>query len=292
MKPLMRLHHSLLPILLAGLGPIAQAADPLVLAGSDLIPESVQEAIVRAGAELDLALAPVFEGSLKGREALASGAASVALLARTGEADFPEDWRVHPFAYQIAAFVVGSDNPVASLTYDQINLLLRENAPVQEWGGLVDAPDWSDRKVALQALRREDTLSLELVNALILERQAFTDSLVLVETSPETFRKTLVDDPAILGMVSWIEDLPGTRRLPIAPSSEARAYHPSRDNVFFGDYPLRLPFQVIIADSLSAPLRKSLLQALYSETVNRSLEAEDFLPVPEQEQRALLFSID
>jgi hypothetical protein len=292
MKPVMRLHHSLPALLLACLGPVADAADPLVLAGSDLIPESVQEAIVRAGAEEGLGLVPAFEGSLKGREVLASGEARVALLARTNEADFPEDWRVHPFAYQIAAFVVGADNPVVSLTYDQVNMLLRENAPVQEWGGLVDAPDWTDRKVALRALRREDTLSLELVNARILERQSFTDTLVLVETSPETFRKTLVDDPAILAIAPWIEDLPGTRRLPIAVSSESQAYHPSRDNVFFGDYPLRLPFQVIIAGSLSGPLRKSLLEALYSETVNRALEAEDFLPVPEQEQRALLFSID
>ncbi|MGA1205873.1 MAG: hypothetical protein ACO3ZW_08740, partial [Opitutales bacterium] len=56
----------------------------------------------------------------------------------------------------------------------------------------------------------------------------------------------------------------------------------------YGDYPLRLPFVLVVKESVDAGTRAQLVQAIYSDSVHSAMVSAFYVPIPESEQQAVL----
>jgi ABC-type phosphate transport system substrate-binding protein len=101
----------------------------------------------------------------------------------------------------------------------------------------------------------------------------------------------LEEEPAALVVVPAISLKSSGHLLAIKVDASGQAFTPSQDNVFYGDYPLRLPFHLVVSDSLDAATVVKLVQAIYSDTVTDALKNAYYMPVPASEREAILSQV-
>jgi hypothetical protein len=260
----------------------------LVISGSDLFGDTVrttiQDGLRAAGIEADI----TFDGSLLGLRDLETGAVDATLLAipdgRSGESGL----RRYPMGFQIVAFAVHASNPVSELSYGDLENLFQDNGTIEDWNDLTSDPAWADRKISFLASRRESAITLELFNALVLKGDRLKPSVRYSAGSTEELATAVLEDTTTLALVPAMDPSGQVKLLAVKESAEFQPYTPSLDNVFFGDYPLRLPFYLVVSDELDAGMIGKLLSVIYSPEVTDALWAVNCLPVPEPEQRSIL----
>jgi phosphate transport system substrate-binding protein len=260
----------------------------LVISGSDLFGETVRsnikDGLKGKGIEADI----TFDGSLLGLRDLEAGLVDATLLAvpdgRWGESNL----RRFPVGFQIVAIAVHASNPVTELSYADLENLFKDNGTLDDWNDLTSDPAWSDRKVSLLASRRENAITLELFNALVLKGDRLKPSVRYSAGSTEELATAVVEDTTALALVPAMTPSGPLKLLAIKESADYQAYTPSLDNVFFGDYPLRLPFYLVVSDDLDAETLGKLLSVIYSASVTDALWSVNCLPVPEPEQQSIL----
>lgn len=257
------------------------------MSGSDLLGGAFREALQLGLEESGLPVDLTFEGSLLGLRELEAGRVQAALLA------MPDGFgrtthRQYLLAFQAVAVAVHATNPLAELTYPQLANLYRDNGTLNDWSDMTDDPAWRDRKIALYASRRSNSVALELFNALVLKGERLKPSVRYRDDDRSGLAALVAEDPTALLLLPVMEPQGAMKLLAVKPSQESQAYTPSRDNIFYGDYPLRLPFYLVVADSLPPEVVGRLLAVLYSAEVTAALVGDDMSPVPEPEQEAIL----
>ena len=260
----------------------------LNIAGSDLLGEGIQTAIRAqldsSGVEAKLS----FDGSLLGLQAMQDGTADAVIMAVPDSGDPLDMGNVYPFAYQVVAFAVHSTNPVTELTYDQLTKLYEENGVLNDWSDITPDLDWRDRTVSLWVTRSTSSMTLQILNALVLKGSPLKEVVRYAANDSEELQSIVSEDPAALVAVPAISRIPSIQFLAIKEDDAGQAYTPSEDNVFFGDYPLRLPFVLAVSDQVEAADVAKLLSAIYSEEVTAALEAVNYMPVAAAERQSLL----
>lgn len=260
----------------------------LTISGSDLFGETVRTAIEEglgdAGIEADI----TFDGSLLGLRDLEAGSVDATLLAIPDGRSAESNLRRFPVGFQIVAFAVHENNPVGELSYEDLVNLFRDNGTIDDWSNLTADPVWSDRKVTLLASRREDAITLELFNALVLKGDRLKPSVRYSSGPGSDLLAAIIDDPTMLALLPSMDVDGPVKLLAVRESADFQGYTPSEDNVFFGDYPLRLPFYLVVSERMEEASLEKLLSVIYSPEVSDALMAANCLPIPEQEQQAIL----
>lgn len=267
-------------------------AEPFVLKGSDLLGEALREAMQAEAGARGWALELDFEGSLDAVAGLEEGTVAAALVAWPEEEDGPDGFTRYPVAFQIAALAVAASNPVESLSYRELEAMFRAGATLRSWGGLADGIDWEDASISLLALRREGSMALELFSAAVLGGEAYAEEMHLLTVSDEVMANRISEQVDAIVLVPWTAAQPGTKLLAVAQAEGEQGYNPSGENVFFGDYPLRLPFELVTSPGLNQERAAALLEVLYSERVTQQLQAAGFVPIPAQERQSILFTLE
>ena len=278
-----------LACLLAGLG----RAEALVLAGSDLLGEPVREALQaelqKDGLDIDFSL----EGSLLGVQALEAGNSDACILAVPDGQGEVLNLRNFPVAFQIVTFMVNSTSPVTEISYTQLAGLFGAKGTLDGWSSLTGNPDWASRKVSLWATRSENSIALEIFNAMVIGGGALKPTVRYVKGGDEAVLAVLVDDASALVVApATFRENPAVRILAVKSGTERQAFTPSPDNVLFGDYPLRLPFHLVFKDGLSDEVVAKLVRAIYSPAVTTALQESSWMPIPETERRTILNQYD
>jgi ABC-type phosphate transport system substrate-binding protein len=265
-----------------------QGVSALVVAGSDLLVQGIQDALKEqlegSGMEIELSL----QGSLLGLQALKDGSAGAAILAVPDEGQMSQDGNTFPFAYQVVVFAVHSSNPVTELTYAQLTELYQDNGGLNDWSDLTPDLDWRDRKIALWATRSKSSVTLEIFNAVVLKGRLLKDSVRYIPNDTEEIQSILAEDPSALMAIPAIPLNPSIRFLAIKEDDTGQTYTPSEDNVFFGDYPLRLPLFLTVSDSVTPDDLAVIVGAIYSPEVTAALKEANYLPVSAAERQSLL----
>ena len=265
-----------------------QAALGLQIAGSDLLDDGVRDAIVdelqAAGIEADVTL----EGSLLGMDALQDGGVDASILAVPDGSGPVSSGRAYSFGFQIVAFAVNDNNPLTELDYRQLENLFRSNGTIENWSDLIPTDEWQERKVNLFAARSEKVIPLEIFNSVVLRGSALKVSIRYASLDSEVLMRTAANDESALMIIPNIKPVPGVRLLAVKAEASGQSYKPSEDNVFYGDYPLRLPFQLVVSDKVDAETSTALLRTIYSDRVTQALEKAYCMPVPETERQAVL----
>ena len=269
-------------------GTLALSGAGLQIAGSDLLDDSIRMAITDALAAAGIDAEMSLDGSLLGINALSNGEIDACILAVPDGNDPVQKGQVYSFGFQIVAFAVNDRNPLSELDYVQLGGLFRANGTMDNWSDLVSSGDGQDRKVNLWAARSDKLIALEIFNSVALQGSPLKQSIRYSQLDPQNLMRIVENDISAIMVVPNIKPTPGVRLLAVKEEATAQSYTPSTDNVFYGDYPLRLPFKLIVADSVDPAVLASLLRALYSDSVTRALEAAFYMPLPATERQAIL----
>ena len=288
----MSYYFRILCLLLAPFSLSVSVCSAMSLAGSDLlgpaIQEALQEQLAASGVDVEMSL----EGSLMAFEKMQEGTVDAAILAvPDGGSPLPPG-RSYPFCFQVVAFAVHATNPVTELTYSQLASLFVKDGVLNNWSDLTPALEWRDRKISLWTVRSNDAITLEIFNATVLNGRPLKGSVRFAVNDTEVLQSTLVEDPSSLMAVPSIPLTPSIRFVGIREDESGQAYTPSEDNVLFGDYPLRLPFYLVVQDSVSGEDLGKLVRAIYSPEVTTALRAVNYLPVSATEQQSLLGDLE
>ena len=261
------------------------------IAGSDLLEmrltAALQEELRTVGIDADIDLT----GSMLALEALSSGYADAAIVAVPDGSGQPGFSRQFGFAFQIVAFGVNQRNPLEELDYSQLGNIFKSSGSTETWTGLVESTRLQDRKINLWAARSDKVIALEIFNSVVLKGSPLKEYVRYDAQTEEQLMQVLRNDDAAIILIPNMSPTVDVRILAIKESGDAQSYTPTPDNVFYGDYPLRLPFQLIVGEGVSEQQLEALLKAIYSDRVTEALERAHYMPLPDLEREAALGQI-
>ncbi len=279
------------------------------VSGSDLVQTALEERLPELAAQRDLELSLALEGSMPAGRALDDGLADVAIMAIPDSDDNPKaGLRRIPLAFQISVVVVqggnslsdagGGAGALAGLSTEQLSGIFGDSAErsIREWsdlgvrGGLVD-----DKINPLVVRSEDDFLALELFKHTVMPNASLRGT-VPIHATQEAAEAELLRDTSAIGV---LPGLPESRLLRTVPVSKGRtagggtnpAFGPSAENIYHGDYVLRLPFYVVFPETRTSEV-EPVVRLLLSEEVAQALEAEGFVTVPEKFRLDLLVALD
>ncbi len=231
-------------------------------------------------------------GSLLGTLKLKEGLVDVAfVLQRPDELQTLEDLYVIPLGFWGIYFAVQEDNPMTELKEAEITEVLRKTKDglKSEWGSLIsNEPKWTNRLIFVNFDVQEADPSFP-----ILVNQFFGNEI------PENYGNMgeRIEDPymassANLLIMSQLPDSSrGLRSLSWIKTDESVGYPPSPESLFYGDYPLRLPLYLVVADKAD-PKVVAYLKAFFDSDQQDMLKNSGFVPVPENLQKQALLEFD
>ena len=260
----------------------------MTVTGSDLVVAPVQEALAKQLQALGVTADFDFAGSLIGKQKLSDGTADAAILAVPNATQAIDSNRTFPFCFQIVAFAVHSTNPVTELTYNQLTSLYETDGVLNDWADLTPDLNWRDRKISLWVTRSKSAITLEIFNSTVLTGRPLKSSVRYAANDSETLQSIVQEDSSAIVAVPAIPRIPSIRFLAIKQDEAGQAYTPSEDNVLFGDYPLRLPFYLVVSEKVGDEDMAKLVRAIYAPEVTEALRAVNYLPVSQTEQQSLL----
>lgn len=265
-------------------------AQPFVLGGSDLLGDAVGEELAESLAEAGLQVKLNFAGSLAAEDQLADGRLDAAIVARRDDTPMEGETARFPLAFQVAVFAVHPDNPVSGLNTEQLAAMFRDREPLDSWSELTTDEEWGNRKISPLVARMSNAMGLEIFNAFVLEGERLNRNVRIFEEEAAVLAAQLAD-PSFVTLVPWNEDSGNWKYLAVSEPG-GQGFTPSDDNIFFGDYFLRLPFHLVISERVFEDQLEALLTVLYAEEMEEGLRAGSFVPIPETERQSILLGLE
>jgi len=178
------------------------------------------------------------------------------------------------------AIFVHRDNPVASLTLDQLKRVYAGEAT--SWGELGLRGEWVQRSVDAYGVERGTPLALSFQrNAM--GGYAFGSSMVGFAQSVDVVRK-VASDPGAIGFAAAMRAAPGARVVPIAPRAGDEPVALTEENIIAGRYPLDRFLLIYARPPLASPVREFLRLVLAREGQEAvAASPQGYLPLSAQE---------
>lgn len=178
------------------------------------------------------------------------------------------------------AIFVHRDNPLASLTLDQLAQVF--SGRVRTWGELGLRGNWFSRPLTAYGLARGTALAYELQQRIRAggdfgERvQGFAQSAQVVER--------VAADPAGIGFAAAMRATPGVRALAVAPSDGEPPVAPTEESLAAGRYPLERYLWIYAPRPLS-PFAREFLRLVLSREGQEAIAAsrQRYLPLSARE---------
>lgn len=275
------------------------------VACSSALPAQEQEVRVGVSDLMASVLAPVLDdqsslgslalghesvGSLPALSRMRSGEIDLAIVAIPAGEEVPRDeFRIYPFAYDAAVFVVNENNPLNEISLGRLGGIYgsSEEYNFNSWGDL-GLSGWGSRKLKPLTGAADDSIALELFKYTALQAGGMKSSVVMVRDNEV---EAIVEaDPASIALMSR---LPTSQRVKVlmVSSSDETAYGPTVDNIHYGDYPVRLNFYIMM-DKRDEAAFAPILRTLLNEVTAEALSSAGFFPLPETVRRKLTLDLD
>jgi ABC-type phosphate transport system substrate-binding protein len=261
------------------------------IAASDLLSDFIEPPLLSYAAEREVALDIDSIGSLPALDQLRANEIDLAVIAVPEGDEVPrEEFRVYPFAYDIAVVVVNENNPISEITVPQLGGIFgdQEEFNFNSWGDL-GLSGWGSRNIKALSGTSEGSISLELFKYSVLKGGRMKSGVAMVNASE--IEGLLNSDAASIGILSGMPENQNLKALMVAPDSNSPAFGPTDDNVHFGDYPIRLAFYVVFKQRDQARL-KPMIRVLLGDEVAEALKSNDLVALPETVRRKLLIDLD
>ena len=271
------------------------------MAFSDLIPNDLQKFLYNDTLSLDrefkadiINLSVYQSGSLPMIEDFLSDQLDICILALPEGREFPilEDDKIIkiPFGYISSVVVVNVENPISEITIDELVSMFGDSsasANLLSWRDFGMA-SFSTSSIKAYAVKEDAGISSDLFRYSVLSEKSFSSSVSL--GSEDEIQRMIVQDKAAIGVFPAKPKNANLKVVFVAQDEESIAYGPSANNVYYSDYPIRLPFYIVynIADSKQL---YPLINILLSDSVCDIIEENDFYPIPKVIREKLIIDL-
>lgn len=269
----------------------ALQAQEIRIAASDLLADFLKPELEAYGEAQGLSLKIDGIGSLPALDRLRSNEIDMAVIAVPVGNEVPRDeFRVYPFAYDVAVIAVNANNPLNEISIARLGGIYgsSEEYNFNSWADM-GLSGWGSRKIKPMAGQEDASISLELFKYSVLEAGGMKPSVVMVKD--HEVEAILEADPASIAIMSRLPDSKKIKTLMVSASDETPAYGPTADNIHFGDYPIRLSFYIIFNPRDEERLH-SLLRLFLDDSIASALQTNNVFPLPSTVRRKLTIDLD
>lgn len=264
--------------------------------GSDLLKGVLDESLQRFAGDSDSSVEIRFGGSIPAMTNLRHRAADVAIIALPeGRSKDEEHFIYLPIGFRVAVLLINEENPISGISIPDLEGIYGRTTGVtiSRWGELGLSGVWASRTIQAQIFDEPGSLAQAIFQHEVLGDGVMRSTIGRI-AGRDRLRSAIANDVSALVVAGTPNPPRGARVLPVArgrSGDDAFAFGPSLENVYHGDYPLRLAFYVVFEKNRSAELRP-LLRFLFSNDVAEVLSNKDFVPVPENFRRRFLLELD
>ena len=260
------------------------------MAYSDLISNNFQEflhtdaLLANRENKVDSTNLSVFKsGSLPMIEDFVSDRLDICILALPEDNEFSvlEDDKIImiPFGYKSSVVVVNAENPISEITIDQLARMFGDSsatANLLSWRDF-GMSSFSTSSIKTYATKEDNGISSDLFRYTVLNEKSFSPSVTFdVE---DNVQRMILQDKAAIGVFPNSPENTNLKVLFVAQDDESIAYGPSIDNIYYSDYPIRLPFYIVYNIDDTEQLHP-LINILLSDSVADIIGENDFYPIP------------
>lgn len=270
------------------------ADSDLRIYGSDLLKPALEPLLTNWGEEENVSLQTEFYGTLPTRAALEAGKADLTIMA-IPDGKVPDESRFQsiPLAFEIMSVYVNASNPVPEISIPQLAGIFGNTAEVNysRWGEIGIPGAFGNRAIQPVALRQAQGVGIELFKHVVLHGDSLKPQTNYVPTE-ERLLEILRSDVGAIAIANLSGKKDGIKVLPISKGKgESFSFGPTPDNVYYGDYPIRLPFYLVFPIENKSKILPAL-RLLLGEKARNTLIENGFIPLPENVARRTLQELD
>ncbi len=246
------------------------------------------------------------KGSSSAPPALVAGSASFGPMSRPmKDKELAEFEKVHgykpvglPAAIDMLAVYVHKDNPIRSLTLQQVDAIFSKsrngglNKDIVTWGDLGLGGEWAARPIALYG-RNSASGTYGYFKEHALFGGDFKDS-VSEQAGSSSVVQSVATDKFAMGYSGIGYITADVRAVPIAPEAGADAIEATADNAYSGEYPLARYLLVYVNHKPGRqldPLRREFVRYIFSRDGQLVVVKDGYYPVPARVANQALKSV-
>lgn len=271
------------------------------MAYSDLIPNDLQEFLYNDSVSLDKELkeditnlSAYQSGSLPMIEDFLSDRLDICILALPEKSEFSilEDDKIIkiPFGYKSSVVVVNAENPISEITVDELASIFGDSsatANLLSWRDF-GFGSFSTSSIKSYAVKEDAGIAFDLFRYTVIGETPFSSSVTF--DGEDNVQRMIVQDKAAIGIFPSNPEIEDLKVLFVAQDEESIAYGPSIDNIYYSDYPIRLPFYIVYNIDDSKQLYP-LINILLSDSVVDIIGENDFYPIPKVIREKLIIDL-
>ena len=265
----------------------AQETEPLRLAGTDFFKGEIAERI-QAGSPA-ARLSAQWPGTRKALQLLKTGRCDLALVACTSPADIPDlpGMGRLPVAYRISRVVVAKDNPMTEISVGELAAIFGSRAEriISLWGELNLQGAWRARAIEPMVAERFTSFSREIFAHHALRNDRL-QSGVKVHADEAALATAFQKNPGAIAVFASLH-VDGIGKAVSIALKEGEAFGATPENLYFGDYPLQMPFVLLYPQARKQEFAP-VLRLLYSTEVAQAIFQSGLAPVPDNFRTAEL----
>ena len=260
------------------------------MAYSDLIPNDLQEFLYKEAVTLDRKydaditnLSAYHSGSLPMIEDFLSDRLDICILALPEDSEFEvlEDEQIIkiPFGYKSSIVVINAENPISEITIDELAKMFSDSSATTNlltWRDF-GISSFSTSSIKAFAVKEDVGISSDLFRHTVLGENSYSSSVSF--DGKDNIERMIVQDKSAIGVFPTNPENANLKVLHVAQNKESIAYGPSVDNIYYSDYPIRLPFYIVFNKANLGQLFP-LINLLLSDSVADIIEKSDFYPIP------------
>ena len=235
------------------------------------------------------------KGSASAPPALAEGTCSFAPMSRDWKPSEIDAFKakhgypptVVPVAIDMLAVFVHRDNPLKSLSLQQVDAIFSKNrtgggkADIRTWGDLGLEGEWKDKPISLYG-RNASSGTYGYFKEFALFKGDFKPT-VKEQPGSSAVVQAIASDKYAIGYSGIGYKTADVRALPLAAQPDAAAVEPVAANAYSGDYPLARFLYLSVNRKPSSPLdplRREFLRYVLSATGQGDVKKDGYLPLP------------
>ena len=273
--------------LMGAAGLVGAGAQTVTVAGSDLLQAAVSEPLQRYATQNGKDWKVDLSGTVPAMAALREGNAQLAIIAIPLSDVLPDskEYTVIKFCFQVDYILVNQANPLKEMDRNQlVGVFSTGDENITRWEQLHLAGEWTTRPIIALSTSTDDGVVVELFKNTLFGHNEFKPTVQIMKT-PTELVKTVVDNPNSLALSGFD---PGNVTVISLSSEQGSAapgvpkvpFSPTEDNVYSGDYPLRLPFYLVFKPADKARVSE-LVKLLLGNEFAGHLKAQHYMPVTE-----------
>jgi len=264
------------------------------IVGSDLMGPAFRRAVEKFVAEEELAVTLDLSGTRLAGEALRAGGADIGWMTTPmGSTAWDGEWVQFPLAYHVFVVVASGELPVNQLNFPQLGDIFGTGGGASQlrWGDFGALGEWRGRTILPKIVGPQAGIANDLLRYTALRVPDIKPTVEVLPTTAEVLNQVRGNEGAVGIVPSLPAGSDGLKLLLIAPDEREVAFGPTPQNVHAGDYPARLPVNMVMRAADAERLYR-LGRFFFGEDMAEALALDGLVALPRNVRNELVFRLE